>query len=356
MQGSKSYRTERPSSPHLMPHRLCTSWRGEGLVTEFDKQQSFMHAVDFTTTPRDLRAVAIMKDFDMSKRDGTPRSALVTGGNSGIGLAVAQGLGQKGYKVWIAGRSAEKGAAAVARLRPHTPAGVEFLPLDVTLFADIEKFVSALRPQLGGRLDALVHSTGALNAKRVVSADGLEGSWATQFLGRYLLTEAFTPELASADDGRVVFVSAQPPKNPRLFEDDPSLEKNYTIMRAISQAQSASALYEQMYAAEHPDGPAINGANAGVVANTGIGRAQPALLRMTSKAMSAAFGISPEQSAKNIVALASDPALEGVSGYCFPKPQNLQKRRKLAYSEEHLASLRRVLAKYATTRSKLLSA
>jgi NAD(P)-dependent dehydrogenase (short-subunit alcohol dehydrogenase family) len=97
---------------------------------------------------------------------------------------------------------------------------VAFLPLDVTRFKGIEEFVRELRPQLGGRLDALVHSAGVVTTKRVVSADGLEEDWATQVLGRYLLTEAFTPELSHADDGRVVFVA---PKVPRLFEDDPSL-------------------------------------------------------------------------------------------------------------------------------------
>ena len=292
----------------------------------------------------------------MAEHEEKPRTALVTGGNSGIGLAVAEALGKKGYKVWIAGRTAEKGAAAVARLRPHCPAGVEFLPLDVTLFAGIEQFVRALKPQLGGRLDALVHSIGVVNVKRVVSADGLEEGWATQFLGRYLLTEAFTPELSNSDDGRVVFVSAQAPKNPHLFEDDPSLEKNFSAMRAIGQNQSACALYEQMYAAEHPDGPAINAATAGLVRNTGVNRSQPAVVRAIFSGLFALVGITTEQSAKNVVALASDPALKGVSGYYFPKPQNLEKRRQHAYDAEHVASLRRVLDKYEAVRSALITA
>ncbi|MEV4020949.1 hypothetical protein AB0J35_61790 [Nonomuraea angiospora] len=80
------------------------------------------------------------------------------------------------------------------------------------------------------------------NGKRVASADGPEEGWATQFLGRYLLTEAFTPELSNADDGRVVFVSAQAPKNPRLFEDDPSLEKNFTAMRDRTESVSLRAV------------------------------------------------------------------------------------------------------------------
>ena len=291
----------------------------------------------------------------MSESNEMPPTAVVTGGNSGIGLAVAEALGKKGHRVWIAGRNAKKGGAAVERLRPCCPAGIEFLPLDVTLFAEIEQFVGKIKSQLGGRLDALVHSTGVVNTKRVVSEDGLEEGWATQFLGRYLLTESLTPELSNVEDGRVVFVSARPPKKPRLFEDDPSLEKHFTTFRAIAQNQSACALYEQMYSAEHPSGPAINGAVAGLVRDTGISRAQPGFIRMANRAVFSVVGITPEQSAKNIVALASDPALKGVSGYYFSKPQHLEKRRKLAYDEAQVTSLRRVLARYAEIRSALLS-
>lgn len=201
-----------------------------------------------------------------------------------------------------------------------------------------------------------MHTVGVVGRKRAVSADGLEESWATQFLGRYLLTEAFTPELSNADDGRVVFVSAQAPRNPRLFEDDPSLENNFTTMRAIKQNQSACVLYEQMFAAEHPNGPAINGVTAGLVKNTGINRTLPRFARAVFSGLFAVAGITTGQSAANVVALASDPALNGVSGYYFAKPQNLEKRQKLAYDDESVASLRRVLADYAAARSTLLTA
>ncbi|KDN77630.1 hypothetical protein DF19_08510 [Streptomyces olindensis] len=154
-----------------------------------------------------------------------------------------------------------------------------------------------------------------VNTKRVVSADGLEESWASQFLGRYLLTEAFTPELSNADDGRVVFVSAQAPKNPRLFENDPSLEENFTVMRATGQNQSACVLYEQMYAAEHPNGPAINGATAGLVRDTGITRSMSGLAKAITGVLFPVIGITAEQSAMNVVALAGDPALKGVTGF-----------------------------------------
>ncbi|MDH2329095.1 SDR family NAD(P)-dependent oxidoreductase [Cereibacter sp. SYSU M97828] len=45
------------------------------------------------------------------------RIALVTGGNKGIGFAIAQGLGQQGHAVWLGCRDTARGEAAAARLR-----------------------------------------------------------------------------------------------------------------------------------------------------------------------------------------------------------------------------------------------
>ncbi|MDQ6421934.1 hypothetical protein RB620_21120 [Paenibacillus sp. LHD-117] len=81
-------------------------------------------------------------------------------------------------------------------------------------------------------------------------------------------------------------------------------------------------LYEQMYATEHPSGPAINGAVAGLVCDTGIYSYQPGFARAIGGVMHNLFGITPVQSATNIVALASDPALKDISGYYFSKPQD----------------------------------
>lgn len=289
-------------------------------------------------------------------QSSTPRTAVVTGGNSGIGLAVARGLGQKGFKIWIAGRDAEKGRSAAAALRSDAPAGVEFIQLDVMRFAGIEQFLKTLKPQLGGRLDALIHSTGSNNSARVVSSDGLEAGWATQFLGRYLLTEALTPELSNSDDGRVVHIASLPPKKPHIFEDDVSLAENYTLIKSIEQAQSALALYIQQYASEHPNGPSMNSGMTGIVNGTDIRRSLTGFDKMFMGVMFGLFGISVERAAKSFIALASDPALKGISGHFFSAVERTDKHYKIAYRPDQLEVLRRVVAKYSANKSALVSA
>jgi len=272
------------------------------------------------------------------------RSALVTGGNSGIGLAVAEGLARAGYKLWVTGRDAAKGAQAVARLEPLATAGVEFLRGDFATAAETKAFARDFKSRCGGKLDVLVCSTGVLNSKRRAAPDGTEETWAAQFLSRYLLTEALTPELTAAGDGRVVYVTAPVVKSARLHEDDLNLTQGYSMLKAAQQGALACQLYIQAYAAAHPKGPAINAGHVGIV-RTGIFRNMSGPIKWIFSLLAPLISISAERSAKNFVALASDPALAGVTGYFFPKPERLDKRDKIARDAAEQAQFERIRAK-----------
>src|ERR1700731_268228 len=94
-----------------------------------------------------------MTNFDLSGR-----LAVVTGGNGGIGLGMAQGLAAAGAAVVLAARNAEKGEAAVALLTaPSARSG--FIAFDV---ADESSCRAMINQAVGrfGRLDILVNNAG----------------------------------------------------------------------------------------------------------------------------------------------------------------------------------------------------
>jgi len=82
--------------------------------------------------------------------------ALVTGGNSGIGLAVAQGLVDEGARVVIVGRNAETVAASAARLG----AAAHGIVADTSSLADLDRVIEATRKFGGGRIDVLFANAG----------------------------------------------------------------------------------------------------------------------------------------------------------------------------------------------------
>ena len=92
----------------------------------------------------------------MNSRRFDGKVALVTGGNSGIGLAVAKGLVDEGARVVIVGRNAE----TVARSAADLGAAARGVVADTSRLADLDRVIAATREFGGGRLDVLFANAG----------------------------------------------------------------------------------------------------------------------------------------------------------------------------------------------------
>ncbi|GAB2591040.1 SDR family NAD(P)-dependent oxidoreductase [Microlunatus antarcticus] len=86
------------------------------------------------------------------------RTALVTGGNRGLGEAFARGLAEAGARVMIASRNAEQNEVAIAKMRADG-LQVESLVADITVDADVERMVEETVERLGS-IDVLVNNAG----------------------------------------------------------------------------------------------------------------------------------------------------------------------------------------------------
>ena len=95
----------------------------------------------------------------MDARRFEGKVALVTGGNSGIGLAVASGLVDEGARVVIVGRNPETVAQSAAGLGASALGVVA----DTARLADLERMIAATREFGGGRLDVLFANAGVGN-------------------------------------------------------------------------------------------------------------------------------------------------------------------------------------------------
>ncbi|MBV1799620.1 SDR family NAD(P)-dependent oxidoreductase [Siccirubricoccus sp. G192] len=132
------------------------------------------------------------------------RVALVTGGNGGIGLGLARGLARCGASVMVAGRNAEKNAAAVAELAALGVAA-EAVAADVTEPDSIAAMVAATVARFG-RLDILVNNAGINIRKRPEEYTLAE--WqsviATNLTSAMLASQAAYPHLKASGHGRII--------------------------------------------------------------------------------------------------------------------------------------------------------
>jgi len=134
------------------------------------------------------------------------RTAIVTGGNSGIGWHTCHELAKHGARTVIACRDVERGKQAADRIRAKVPgADVEVEQLDLASMASIRSFAEAW----DGPIDLLINNAGVMAPpKPVRTEDGFELQFGTNHLGHYVLTGLLLPSLLAASAGRVVTVAS----------------------------------------------------------------------------------------------------------------------------------------------------
>ncbi|HEX8094263.1 SDR family NAD(P)-dependent oxidoreductase [Jatrophihabitans sp.] len=127
------------------------------------------------------------------------RTALVTGGNSGIGWYTALELARHGARVRLASRNAERGAEAVSRIEAQLPgADIEPVQLDLASLASVK----ALADGWNGPLHLLVNNAGVMAPPELrKTEDGFELQFGTNHLGHFALTGRLLPALLSAGSG-----------------------------------------------------------------------------------------------------------------------------------------------------------
>jgi len=136
------------------------------------------------------------------------RVAIITGGNGGIGLGMAEGLAAAGAAVVLAGRNAGKGAAAVKRI---ADAGhrAEFAEVDVTSEASCRALIDGAAAR-HGRLDILVNNAGTNIRKPPDTLDLAE--WRTvldtNLTSAFVCTQAAYPHMVKAGGGKIINIGS----------------------------------------------------------------------------------------------------------------------------------------------------
>jgi NAD(P)-dependent dehydrogenase (short-subunit alcohol dehydrogenase family) len=144
----------------------------------------------------------------MSNGAELQKSVLITGATDGLGRATAILLAQHGYRVFAAGRSAEKRAQLDALAR-EKKLPLETLELDVCDGASVERAVAAVQRKAGA-IDVLFNNAG-VNFSAAVEDLSLEDwrlQFETNFFGVLRVTQAVVPDMRQRKRGRIVMMSS----------------------------------------------------------------------------------------------------------------------------------------------------
>ncbi len=176
---------------------------------------------------------------DLPSLAGT--TAVVTGGNSGIGYHTALELARHGAEVTLAVRTADKGERAAGRIRAEVPgARLHVAPLDLGSLESVRRLAETWR----GALDLLVDNAGLMMPPSYrQTRDGFELQFGTNHLGHFALTGRLLPALLAAPSPRVVVVSSIAHRHgtPKVVDGNPP--ESYQPQSTYANSKLANLLF-----------------------------------------------------------------------------------------------------------------
>lgn len=275
-------------------------------------QQPLQSGFSATSTTSD-----VINGIDLSGK-----IAIVTGGNTGIGLETTKTLAAAGATVIVPARDVEK-----ARKNLQEVANVEIAEMDLMKPDSIDAFAKSFLAS-GRSLHLLINNAGIMWVPLRRDNRGIESQLATNYLAPFQLTKMLWPALKKANGARVVNVSSQGHQfAPFNFEDPNFLHREYETLQGYGQSKTALNLFS-MELNNRADGSNVNvyAVHPGAIGGTELAREAPLELFQKLGYCDADGNLFPEvlarlktipQGAATTVWCATSPLLNNIGGvYC----------------------------------------
>ncbi|MEM7100045.1 MAG: oxidoreductase [Pseudomonadota bacterium] len=167
------------------------------------------------------------------------KTAVVTGGYSGIGLETTRALANRGVSVFVPARDRRKAEENLADVEGQITIGT----MDLADLSSISGFAQDVR-EATASLDLLINNAGIMACPETRVGQDWEAQFATNHFGHFVLTRDLLPLLLSADSARVVSLSSSAHKRSDVNWDDIHFKTQpYEKWTAYGQSKTANALF-----------------------------------------------------------------------------------------------------------------
>jgi len=268
------------------------------------------------------------------------KTCLITGATSGIGKAAALALGRKGYSLILTGRNSVRGSkiSDTIKRRFQNP-DVQFFPADISSIKDVLSLTEKLKSQYSC-IDVLINNAGARFDDYKKSLDGIELTFATNYLGPFVLTNQLLSLLEKSSSGRIVNVASSAHGSQSNDFSQAAHPAHYNRKIAYGKSKLANILFTYELSEKLKDKRiSVNAVDPGGVL-TSLGRNNGIIpwIKHILYYVSRRSLISPGKGAETIIYLADSSEMEGISGKYFYKKQEI-KSSKESYDKEAAVKL-----------------
>ena len=254
------------------------------------------------------------------------KTALITGGTSGIGKATAVALAAMGADVVVVGRNRERGEVALGEIKSQSHSeSVELMLADLAVQDEVRGLAGAFLERYD-RLDVLANNAGLVQSKRTETADRIETTLAINHLAPFLLTNLLLDRLKQSAPSRVITVSSEAQRWGDMDFDDLQSTQKYRGFPVYGMTKLANIMFTYELA-ERLKGTFVtaNCLHPGAV-GTNFGKNNGGPMTLFFRAAKP-FMRSPEQGADTLIWLASSPDVEGVSGKYFSDRKEIEAKK-----------------------------
>lgn len=281
------------------------------------------------------------------------KTIVITGGTGGIGQHTAIGLAKTGARVVVTGRSAERGAAAVAHIREQSGSdAVELVIGDLSTKAGVDALAEALKATLD-RIDVLVNNAGMMAQERTVNDDGIELNFAVNVVAPHRLSHALSELLAAGAPARVLVLTGGKPSGP-FDPSDLQSERSYVPLVNYTMTKRAEEAMALVMARElEPQGIYVTIVYPGRASTAMTQAMTPSSLPWFMRPAWPVFrflipandgGKSAEGAAQSSIFAATTPTIEGKAGLYVDQGQKVAALHATVHSPGNQAKVMGAIA------------
>jgi NAD(P)-dependent dehydrogenase (short-subunit alcohol dehydrogenase family) len=160
------------------------------------------------------------------------KNCLITGANTGLGLAVSKKFAGMGANTILVCRNKDKGEKAVLEIKEELPdALLDLMICDLASMKSIQSFIKAFQGKYL-KLDILFNNAAVMKQKRTITDDGFEMMFQVNYLASLILMKAFRENLMNSPTPLVIN-NGRPAEKYRLDFNDLQFEKNYHMYNSF---------------------------------------------------------------------------------------------------------------------------
>ena len=153
------------------------------------------------------------------------KNCIITGGTSGLGLALVKKFINNNYFIHIIARDEDKIKSLTNHFNQRNIKSFKFYKADLAERIDLENLIFEIKKL--ENIDVLINNAGALFLKKEINSDGIEKTFAINYLSHFYLTLSLIDIIKRNKNSRLINVSSMVHKFANLNLDDINFEKNY---------------------------------------------------------------------------------------------------------------------------------